>query len=82
MGKYSRIVVNHAGVEQLLKVEVVPLLEELGAKILAAAPDGCEMQTYVGRTRARVTVRTATFEARAAEARDRSLTRAFDAGRA
>lgn len=81
MGRHSRIVINHDAVEHLLKVNAVPLLEQVGQKILAAAPDGCEMQTFVGATRARVTIRTATTEARIAEATNRSLTRAFEAGR-
>lgn len=81
MGNHSRVVINRDGVEQLLKVECVPALEAIGRKILAAAPEGCEMQTFIGETRARVTIRTATAAARRAEATGRALTRAFEAGR-
>lgn len=81
MGKFSRIVVNRDAVEQLLKVDAVPFLEEAGAAIAAAAGDGVEVETFIGRNRARVTVRTATYKAMLDEAQNRTLTRAIDAGR-
>lgn len=49
--------------------------------IAAAAGEGCEVDSAVGRTRARASVRTATPEAVRAEARDKTLTRAIGAGR-
>lgn len=47
----------------------------------AAAGEGFEADSQVGRTRARASVRTATTEARLAEAKHRALTNAIDAGR-
>jgi hypothetical protein len=78
----TKVKVNKKGVGELLKgKEVQADLERRGRQIAAAAGPGHEVQTYVGKNRARVTVRTATHAARLAEARTRSLTRAFDAGR-
>lgn len=53
-----------------------------GRRVAAAAGPGMEVDTDdEGRTRARVTVWTATIEARVAEARHRALTRSIDAAR-
>lgn len=69
-------------VGRLLKSDaVLSDLTARGARIAAAAGDGHEVEPFVGATRARVTVRTATPAAMVAEARDRALTRALDAGR-
>lgn len=77
-----RFELNHDGVAELLKgVEVQADLLARGERIAAAAGPGHEVESFVGRNRARVTVRTETFEAMAAEAEDRNLTRAFGAGR-
>lgn len=77
-----RIELNHAAVVGLLKSpEVLADLERRGKSIAEAAGEGYEIQTFVGATRARVTVRTETFAAREREATQRSLTRAIDAGR-
>lgn len=72
---------NEAAVSELLKQTIVPALESMGQSIAQAAGPGHEVETFIGRRRARVTVRTATHEARRAEATDRALTRAVDAGR-
>jgi hypothetical protein len=48
---------------------------------MAAAGAGHDLETFVGMNRARVTVRTDTFAAKLAEARDRNLSRAIDAAR-
>jgi hypothetical protein len=52
-------------------------------RIASAAGPGMEVDSQItgGRGRARASVRTATTEARRAEANDRALTRALDAGR-
>lgn len=77
-----RIVVNHAAVRELLRSPaVLKNLEERARRIAAQAGEGMEVGTYIGPNRARATVITATVEARLAEARDRALTRAIDAGR-
>lgn len=77
-----RIVLNHAGVRELLRSpEVQRDLERRAQNIAAAAGEGMEVSTERGATRARATVITATFEARYREATDRALTRAIDAGR-
>lgn len=77
----TKVVVNRQGVSELLKVTVAPLLKEIADDIDAAAGPGFEVNTEVGPNRARAEVRTATLEARLAEAKDRALTRAIDAGR-
>lgn len=56
-------------------------LEDRGDRVAAAAGEGMEAETTVGRNRVRVSVRTATHEAVVAEATDRSLSRGLDAAR-
>jgi len=56
-------------------------LERRAAAIAARAGEGFEHETAAGRNRARAAVWTATAEAARAEAEDRALTRAIDAGR-
>jgi len=66
--------------------EVQELLEDAGGRIAAAAGGGdsgfeVDVEPRSGRRRVpRVSVRTATDDARRAEARDRALTKALDAG--
>lgn len=62
---------------------VVAELQRRARAIAEAAGEGVEVEDpYLGRSRARVTVRTATNAARRAEAKDRALSSALDAGRA
>lgn len=73
---------NRAGVRDLLRSEEVRAeLERRARAIASAAGEGFEVETFKGRNRYRVQVRTATELARRAEATDRTLTRALDAGR-
>lgn len=82
MAEKIRIEVNSAGVQALLKSdEVQALLKAKADRIAAAAGEGMEATSHVGRTRARASVITATRAARKAEAVDRALTKAIDAGR-
>jgi hypothetical protein len=77
-----KIKLNSPGVRQLLQsAEIMADLVRRGEAIAAAAGEGFEVRTSTSPTRARVTVRTATFAARRAEAVGRALTRALDAGR-
>jgi len=77
-----RIEVNSAGIQSILKSdEVQELLRTKADRIAAAAGDGFEASSRVGKTRARASVITVTRAARLAEATDRALTRAIDAGR-
>lgn len=70
------------GVDDLLKSpEVLADLRRRANAIAAAAGEGHEVDVRVGARRARASVRTATFDAMRAEAKDRTLTRALDAGR-
>lgn len=74
--------VTPGAIEKLLKsVEVQSDLAARGARIAAAGGDGMRVDVRVGRNRARVSVVTATKKARIAEATERRLTRALDAGR-
>lgn len=74
-----KIKFNEAGFDELRKSpEVIALLEQKGRELAAAAGPGYEAEpAFKGRKRARVTVRTATNAARAAEARNHNLIRAL-----
>jgi len=77
-----RIEINSAGIQALLKSsEVQELLKAKADRIAAAAGEGMEVTSRIGATRARASVVTATRAARKAEAEDRALTTAIDAGR-
>ena len=78
----DRVKLNSQGVRDVLRSPAVMAeLRRRGNKIAAAAGSGFEVEQYVGRNRARVTVRTATWPARGREARDHILIRALNAGR-
>lgn len=77
-----KIELNRSAVRDLLRSpEMAGNLAGRGQAIARAAGAGHEVQTFIGRNRARVTVRTATTAARVAEAKSRRLTSAIDAGR-
>jgi hypothetical protein len=77
-----RVEVNSAGIQGVLKsAEVQADLEARARRIAAAAGAGMEAGSRIGKTRARASVITATRKARLAEAVDRALTKALDAGR-
>lgn len=77
-----RIEVNSDGIRAILQSpEVQELLLAKAQRIAAAAGEGMEASSRVGKTRARASVITATRAARLAEANDRALTSAIDAGR-
>jgi len=78
-----RISVNRNGVGEILKSDKVRAeLERRAQAIADSAGEGFEADSLIGATRARASVRTASFEAMQAEAKDRVLTRAIEAGRA
>ncbi|QPE04130.1 hypothetical protein IT882_13110 [Microbacterium schleiferi] len=83
MAKQSvRVKINSAGVVALLTdAKVSADLEQRGQRIAAAAGEGFEVDVTRNSDRAVAFVRAATTEARLAEAEDRALTRAVDAGR-
>jgi hypothetical protein len=81
-----KVELNRKGVRQLLRSNEV--LDDLGrraenieAAANAAEPGGFEWDADVGPNRARASVRTVSREGMVAEAKDRALTRAIDAGR-
>lgn len=77
-----RVEVSSAGIQAVLKsAEVQADLEARANRIAAAAGDGFEAGSRIGKTRARASVITASRKARLAEAEDRALTKALDAGR-
>ena len=77
-----RIVLNRKGVRELLRgSEIQADLARRARNIASAAGPGHEVDSEVGRNRARASVRTDTFEAAHDEATTRSLTRSIDAGR-
>jgi hypothetical protein len=78
----TRIVLNRAGVKALLRsAEVQADLRRRGQAIASAAGVGHRVESQVGPNRARVAVITETPEAMVAEATERKLSRAVDAGR-
>jgi tRNA A37 threonylcarbamoyltransferase TsaD len=82
MASKIRIDINSGGIQELLKsAPVRALLQAKADRIAAAAGPGMVASSRVGKTRARASVITDTFKAMRAEATDRALTRAIDAGR-
>lgn len=82
MGGLERVDVHNEGVTALLKdPKVAADLMRRGRSIASAAGEGFVVVADPTARRARVVVITATFAARLAEARDRRLSRALDAGR-
>lgn len=76
------VVLNHAGVRDLLRSDEVEAdLRRRAEAIAAAAGDGYEVEMFRGQNRWRATVRTGTETARRDEAKNRTLTGAIDAGR-
>lgn len=77
-----RVQLHRNAVRALLKSdEVREDLERRADAIAEAAGDGYERDSEIGPNRARASVRTVTLDAARAEARDRRLLRALDAGR-
>jgi hypothetical protein len=74
-----RITFNTTGFDELRKSPgVVKVLEAKAAELAAAAGPGYEAEpVYMGRKRARVSVRAATRAARESEARNHNLIRAL-----
>ncbi|KQY58317.1 hypothetical protein ASD11_01225 [Aeromicrobium sp. Root495] len=82
MATRIRIKMNDQGVRDVLRSEGVRADLLRRAQAMAdAGGEGMEASSEVGQIRARATVRTATPDAMRAEAEDRALTRAIDAGR-
>lgn len=82
MATGPKVKLNSQGVRALLRsTEVRNDLERRARRIAAAAGDGMEAESSIGRNRARASVWTATIEAMRAEADEMALTRALDAGR-
>lgn len=82
MASKMRIVVNKAGVRQLLKsAEIEADLKQRAERIAAAAGPGMTVAVHQGSNRARVVVYTDGIEAILAEVHHQALTRAIDAGR-
>lgn len=77
-----RVVLNSQAVRALLRSpEMQQDLERRARRIASAAGEGHRVEAGAGRNRARAVVITETREAMRAEATDRNLTRAVDAGR-
>jgi hypothetical protein len=77
-----KIEMNPEGVRAVLQSDGVRAdLHRRAAAIAAAAGEGMEADSRIGANRARASVYTATPEAMRAEAEDRALTSAIDAGR-
>lgn len=78
----ERIKINRKGIRSILKSDQVRNdLFGRAKRIERRAGPGFEAGSYTGRNRARADVYTANFEAMAAEADRKALTRAIDAGR-
>lgn len=84
MAAWVVIKLNNTGVRELISIQNTALTEELvrrGKAMAAAAGPGHSVHIFQGHDRVRVHVATATPEAMEAEATQRTLTRAIDAGR-
>jgi hypothetical protein len=78
----TRVKLNEAAFRELRRSpEVLADLTARGRRIAASAGKGFGVQPWIGRNRARVTVRTETAEARGRDARDHVLLHALDAAR-
>jgi hypothetical protein len=78
----AQVKLDPQGIRDLLRSqEVLRDLERRARNIASAAGEGMEVDAEIGKNRARASVRTATLEARIAEASDRTLTKSLDAGR-
>lgn len=82
-GAVTKVVLHGKGFQDLLQSpEIQADLKRRAEQIAAAAGEGMEVSDVkLTGQRARIQVVTATAEARKAEAVDRALTRAIDAGR-
>lgn len=84
MAGIIRVQMNSDGARAILRSERVRQDLERRGRAMAAAAGGepdFEVESQIGDNRARASVRTATHEAREAEANERALTKAIDAGR-
>lgn len=78
----TRIVLDKKGVKELLNSpEVKADLRSRSNRIASAGGPGMKVGEFQGFDRPHATVYTSTTEARKAEAENRALTRAIDAGR-
>lgn len=78
----ARVKINRRGARAVLRsTQVEAHLRQIADKIDAAAGSGHAVDSQIGRERARASVRTITPAAKAAQATDRNLTKALDAGR-
>lgn len=78
-----KVVLDKRAARELMRGQAVAAdLTNRGKRIRAAAgAEDHEVQTYIGRNRARVTVRTSTAKGMVRQARDKRLSKALDAGR-
>lgn len=77
-----RIELDQDGIKAFLRsAEVAADIQRRCDAIAAAAGEGMQAEVYQGRDRVRGRVWTGTYAAKRAEANDRALTRALDAGR-
>lgn len=82
MAKDIRVKMHPKGAIAILRDDgVLADMRRRAEAIATRAGDGMEVNTGLGRKRARAEVVTGTVDAMAAEAKDRALTRALDAGR-
>lgn len=79
--KKADLKLNRKAMARILKEESVPVVRRITEQIAAAAGPGFEGDVQIGRNRARGIVGTTDYESRKAEAEERALTRAIDAGR-
>jgi hypothetical protein len=78
MASQHRVTINHDVAEKILKGQigtVVDVMEGLAAQVVAATgqPDEYDTETWIGISRARVSINTATPKARRDEATDHVL---------
>lgn len=78
----TRFVLNRSAVRQLLRSQPVQAeLKRRAEKIAAAAGPDHEVEVFVGKNRARATVRTTTIQAAIEQSAHENLSRAIEAGK-
>lgn len=77
MGK-SKITINYKGIGEVLKsTEVIDLLESKAKQIQMRAGEGYEVTTYIGKSRANVSVKAETKKAKRDNSKNNTLLKAM-----
>lgn len=76
-----KIVLNKSGIDQLLKYDCQPAVQEVARQVLNSCGEGYKMDTYVGKTRCNCSVGADTKEAYHDNLENNTLLRAIGGAR-